>query len=63
MKNLGEYKEYVLVVSSRGFNRFVLLMDPNEAPPETITLEEESISDEPLLEKSEAHAATFFRRA
>lgn len=53
-KNLSEYKEYVLTVSSRSFNQFVLLMDPNEAPPQTITLEEESISDEPLLETTEA---------
>ncbi|HEV2829602.1 MAG TPA: carboxypeptidase-like regulatory domain-containing protein [Pyrinomonadaceae bacterium] len=53
VKDIHAYQEYVLAVSRRGYNRFVILLDVNEAPPETIELEDESISDGPLLERDE----------
>jgi hypothetical protein len=54
VKGFSGYEDYVFSVTRPGFNRFVALLGADETPPQTVTLQGETISDEPLLSTDEA---------
>jgi hypothetical protein len=54
VKGLEDYDEYVLSITSAGFNRFIAVLGKGESPPPVIFMDEATFADEPLVERTEA---------